>query len=77
LFTDLINIDELKSYDEIKADKEFIDKEVKKAKFKFLGFFGKAHNIVIYIRNSDDRADYFRKLVGRIILIDNRTKWNS
>jgi hypothetical protein len=74
LFTDLIDIDELKSYDEIKADKEFIDKKIKKAKFRFLKFFNKVHNIVIYIRNSDDRANYFKKLVKRMILMDNRTR---
>jgi hypothetical protein len=77
LFTDLIDIDKLKSYDEIKIDKEFINKKVKKAKFRFLEFFDKAYNIVIYIRNSNDRADYFRKLAKKIILINNRTKCNS
>jgi hypothetical protein len=70
-------MDELESYDEIKIDKKFTNKKIKKAKFRFLKFLNKSHNIVIHIRNSDDRADYFRKLVGRIILIDNRTKWNS
>jgi hypothetical protein len=67
-------MDKLESYDEAETDKEFTDKEIKKAKFRFLEFFGKAYNIVIYIRNSDNRANYFRKLVERIIPIDNRTK---
>jgi hypothetical protein len=77
LFTDLININKLESYDEAETDKEFIDEEIKKAKFRFLKSFDKTHNIVIYIRNSDNRADYFRKLIKRMILIDNRTRWNN
>ena len=32
---------------------------------------------MIHIRGSNARTDYFRKLAGRIIPIDNRTRWNS
>jgi hypothetical protein len=67
-------MDELESYDEIETDKEFINKKVKKAKFRFLKSFDKIYNIVIYIRNSGDRADYFRKLIKRMISMDNRTR---
>jgi hypothetical protein len=67
-------MDKLESYDEIKIDKEFINEEIKKAKFKFLKFFDKIYNIVIHIRNLNDRANYFRKLIEKIILINNRTK---
>jgi hypothetical protein len=67
-------MDELESYDEIEIDREFTDKKIKKAKFRFLEFFDKAYNIVIHIRSSDDRADYFRKLIKRMILINNRTR---
>jgi hypothetical protein len=67
----------LESYDEIETDRKLTDEKIKKAKFKFLKFFNKAHNIVIHIRNSDNRADYFRKLAERIIPIDNRTRWNN
>ena len=49
LFTDLVDIDELESYDETEADEELIDEEAKKVKFRLLGPLGKAHNIVIYI----------------------------
>jgi hypothetical protein len=77
LFTDLVNMDELESYDEAEVDGELIDEEVKKAKFRLLGPLGKAHNIVVYIRSSGGRADYFRKLAGRMIPMDNRTRWNS
>jgi hypothetical protein len=67
-------MDELESYDEIKIDKKFTNKKIKKAKFRFLKFLNKAHNIVIHIRNSGNRADHFRKLIEKIIPIDNRTK---
>jgi hypothetical protein len=70
-------MDKLESYDEIKTDKKFIDKKIKKTKFRFLKFFNKIYNIVIYIRNSDNRADYFKKLTEKIIPINNRTRWNS
>jgi hypothetical protein len=77
LFINLVDIDKLESYDKEEADKELIDKEVKKAKFRLLGPLSKAHNIVVYIRGPGGCIEYFRKLVGRIILIDNRTRWNS
>jgi hypothetical protein len=70
----LININKLESYDEIKIDKEFINKKIKKAKFRFLKFFDKVYNIVIHIRNLDNRADYFRKLTEKMISINNRTR---
>jgi hypothetical protein len=77
LFTDLVDMDELESYDEEEADGELIDKEAKKAKFRLLGPLSKVYNIVVYIRGLGGRAEYFRKLAGRIILMDNRTRWNS
>jgi len=77
LFIDLVDIDKLESYDKEEADKELIDKEAKKAKFRLLGPLSKAHNIVVYTRGLGGRTEYFRKLVGRIILIDNYTRWNS
>jgi hypothetical protein len=77
LFTDLVDIDELESYDKAEADGELIDEEAKKARFRLLGPLSKAHNIVVYIRSLGGRADHFRKLAGRMILMDNRTRWNS
>jgi hypothetical protein len=55
-------MNKLESYDEAVTDRKFTNKKVKKAKFIFLEFLIKTYNIVIYIRNSDNRADYFRKL---------------
>jgi hypothetical protein len=70
-------MDELESYDEKEADEELTDEEAKKAKFRLLGPLGKAHNIVVHIRGSGSRAEHFRKLAGRMIPMDNRTRWNS
>jgi hypothetical protein len=67
-------MDKLESYDEAKTDRKFTDKKIKKAKFRFLESLNKIYNIVIHIRSSDNRADYFRKLAGRMIPMDNRTK---
>jgi len=77
LFIDLVDIAKLESYDKVEADRELIDKEAKKARFRFLGPLSKVHNIVVYIRGLGSRVDYFRKLAGRIILIDNYIRWNS
>jgi hypothetical protein len=70
-------MDKLKSYDKTETDRKFINEKIKKTKFRFLKFFDKIYNIVIHIRNSDDRADYFKKLIKKMILINNRTRWNS
>ncbi len=74
MFLDLVDIDKLELYNKEEADRELIDKEVKKAKFRLLGPLSKAHNIVVYIYSIDTYIEYFRKLVGRIILIDNYIK---
>ena len=71
MFTNLININKLKSCDEANTNKELINKEVKKAKFKLLRPLNKAYNIVVYIRSLSGYINYFRKLARRIILIDN------
>ena len=77
MFVDLVDIDKLESYNKEELDKQVIDKEAKKAKFRLLGPLSKAHNIVVYIRGIDAYVEHFRKLAGRIILIDNRIRWNS
>jgi hypothetical protein len=77
LFIDLVDMVELESYDKVKANGELTNEEAKKARFRLLGPLGKAHNIVIHIRGSGNRAAYFRKLARRIIPMDNRTRWNS
>ena len=67
-------MEELKAYDKQDQSKELIDKEAKRAKFRLLGPLGQGHNIVVYIRRSASRTNEFRKLAGRIILLDNRIR---
>ena len=69
-----MDMEELKSYDLEDEDRELTDKEARRARFRLLGPLGQAHNIVVYIRGPSARTDVFRKLVGRLILIDNRTR---
>jgi hypothetical protein len=77
LFSDLVDINELESYNEEEADRELIEEEVKKAKFRLLGPLGKAHNIMVHICGSGSCVEYWRTLAGKIIPIDNCTRWNS
>jgi hypothetical protein len=77
LFANVIDLDELGSYDQEEEDRELIDDEERKAKFRLLGPLGQGHNIVVHIRGSSARTEHFRKLAGRMIPMDNRTRWNS
>jgi len=43
----------------------------------WLGLLGKLHNINIWIRVLIERYQSFVKAVGRVIPLDNDTRWNS
>ena len=73
----MINLDKLESYDLKNADGELTNKKIIRTKFRLLELFNQGYNIVVYIRGSSARTDYFKKLAERIILINNRTRWNS
>lgn len=45
--------------------------------FRNLGPLGKLHNIVVHIRGSPARITQFKELAGRMIPLDNSTRWNS
>jgi hypothetical protein len=77
LFANVINLDKLESYDLKDANGELTDEEAMKTKFKLLEPLSQRHNIVIHIRGSNARTDYFKKLTKKIIPMDNRTRWNS
>jgi hypothetical protein len=51
--------------------------EVIRAQFRLIGPLGQAYNIVVHIRRSPGRIEEFHTLVGRIIPMDNRIRWNS
>ena len=56
---------------------ELGDEETIRIKFRLLGPLGQGHNIVVHIRGSTGRTEEFRVLAGRLIPLDNRTRWNS
>jgi hypothetical protein len=64
-------------YDEQEGKGEVRDEEKKRATFRIIGLFGKLHNIIVYIRSSANRTKEFENLIGRMIPLNNRTKWNS
>ena len=72
-----MDIEKLKSYDLENKDGELTNEKIKKARFRLLGSLGQKHNIVVYISKSSARTDVFRKLVERLILINNRIRWNG
>ncbi|EED11944.1 conserved hypothetical protein [Talaromyces stipitatus ATCC 10500] len=49
----------------------------RKATFHSIGPLGKLHNIMAHIRGSAGRTKEFKDLAGRLIPLDNRTRWNS
>jgi hypothetical protein len=74
LFANIIYLDEFESYDLKDIDREFTDKKIMKIKFRFLELFGQKYNIVIYIRELNVRTNYFKKLIEKMILMNNRTR---
>jgi hypothetical protein len=72
-----MDLKELASYNFKDEDGEFTDKKIRRTRFRFLEFFGKEYNIVVYINESPARTDVFKKFIEKLILMNNRTKWNS
>jgi hypothetical protein len=42
-----------------------------------MGPMGKLHNHVVHIRSSANRTTWFVERAGKMIPLDNRTRWNS
>jgi hypothetical protein len=74
LFTNVIRVEELESYDSQDENRELADKEARRIKFRFLGLLGQGYNIVVYIRGSPGCTEEFRVLAKRLILLDNCTR---
>jgi hypothetical protein len=77
LFTNVMAMSELESYDDQDKNGDATDEEARRARFRLLGPLGQGHNIVAYIRGSPARTKVFKELAGRMIPMDNRTRWNS
>jgi hypothetical protein len=57
-------------------DVDYRDDELRKT-FRGFGPLGKLHNIVVHTRGSPARLNHFNDLAGRMIPLDNNTRWNS
>ena len=77
MFLGVVKIEELELYNKKEESRGWIDDKVKRVKFKLLGPLSQGHNIVVYIRKLARRTEEFRELIGRMILMDNRIRWNS
>jgi len=55
LFSGVVRMEELESYDEEEQQEEYTDKEAMRVKFRLLGPLGKGHNIVVHIRGSPSK----------------------
>jgi hypothetical protein len=75
LFQDLVEMEELASYDENERNTEGEPAELHT--IRGIGPLGKLHNIVVHIRGSPGRTKQFKSFAKRLIPLDNRTRWNS
>ncbi len=71
MFVNIIEIGELELYNNQDRNRDVIDKEVRRAKFRLLGLLGQGYNIITYIYRLPGYTKIFKELAGRIILIDN------
>ena len=77
LFQNLIEIKRVEWYDEQEGMGEVGSEEEKRVTFRVMGPLGKLHNIIVHIRSSANHTKEFKALAGRLIPLDNRTRWNS
>jgi hypothetical protein len=77
LFANVIRVEELELYNSQDENRELVDEEARRIKFRLLGPLGQAHNIVVHIHRSLGCTEEFRVLAGRLIPLDNCTRWNS
>jgi hypothetical protein len=81
LFTASEDEKEMESYDQAGLEEEdegekFSRERATKFRTK-MGVMGKVHNIVVHIRASPQRIAQFKAVAGKMIPLDNRTRWNS
>lgn len=77
LFYNVFETDQLESYNAKETRGEMEGSEETQSAFRLLGPLGKLHNIVVHTRGSSGRIKEFKTLAGRMIPLDNRTRWNS
>jgi len=77
LFWGLIEVEQLKLYDEQEGKGKVEGEAEQRAAFWAIGPLRKLYNIIIHIRNLAGRIREFKDLVGRMIPLDNWIRWNS
>ena len=77
LFHNSVEIEDLESYDNLKAAGQFQNDNETRKKFQLLGPLGKLYNIIVNIQGSASQTTEFLDLVGRMIPLDNCMRWNS
>ena len=70
----MIEVEELELYNSQDKNRELIDEEIRRTKFRLLGLLSQAHNIIIYIRGLPGRTEEFRVLAGRLIPLNNHMR---
>jgi hypothetical protein len=70
-------LESLESYNKQEEIGAFNIIEVIRNQFRLLGPLSQVYNIVVHIRGSAGRTQYFHTLIGRLIPMDNHTRWNS
>jgi hypothetical protein len=80
LFEGVIDLLVIESYEDDEITGRDLDEDERQKReetFRAMGVLGKLHNIVVYSRGSAGRTLEFKLIVGRMIPMDNRTRWNS
>ena len=77
LFHHTVETHELESYDDLEKREELSGKEEVARKFRLLGPLGKLHNILVHVHSTPAFVQEFLDLAGRLVPLDNRTRWNS
>ncbi|EKG08903.1 transposase-like protein, partial [Macrophomina phaseolina MS6] len=70
---------QIEELDEASYDMDMIEawKRSKGLGWREMGPLGKVHNIAIHIRANDYRYNLFKRRAGRVLGLDNDTRWNS
>lgn len=72
-------LEQIEEDDEAAFGADFIDgfKAQKVLGWRRLGPLGKVHNTAIHMRDSDYRWNLFKRHAGRVLALENDTRWNS
>ncbi|KJZ68903.1 hypothetical protein HIM_11710 [Hirsutella minnesotensis 3608] len=70
---------QIEEMDQVSFDMDMMQgwKKRKERGWSQLGPLGKLHNIAVHIRANDHRYNLFRRRAGKVLGLDNDTRWNS